>query len=114
MFPDSDNCFGRIKLAENLRILAVRLRLRDWHATVQQSPRDGERLYIESEAFRLRSGSNDGGECILEGVFDMDGKRGESAISKLSHELQELRIPHHFELYDESDSMCCEFKFEGH
>lgn len=113
MFPDSDNCYGRIKPGDNLRIVAARLSLRDWHASVEESPGDDDYLHVESEVFRLRSESTDSGEHILDGVFDTDGKRGESAIAKLSDDLQELGIPHHFELYDESGNMRREFKFEG-
>jgi hypothetical protein len=113
MFPDSENCFGRIKPGDNLRIVAVRLRLRDWKASVEESPDDDDRLHIESEVFKLRSASTDSEEHILDGVFDVDRKRGESGIAKLSDDLQELGIPHHFELYDDSGNMRREFKFEG-
>lgn len=110
--PDSENCFGRIKPGENLRIIAARLSLRDWHTSVRESP-GTDQLQIEAEGFKLRSESTGGKEHILDGVFDPDGERGESAIARLSEDLQEMAIPHHFELYDDSGKMRREFKFKG-
>ena len=114
MFPDSDNCFGRIRPSRNLHALAAQLTMRGWRASVQSSQsRAGERLHLESSALKVRSESSEGGEHVLDGVVDTDGSRGELAIADLSEHLQEMNIPHHFELYDDSDHMYREFKFEG-
>lgn len=111
MLPDTDNCFGRIRPGENLRIIAARLSLRDWRTSVRESP-GTDQLHIEAEGVELRSESTDGKEHILDGMFDPDGERGESAIARLSEDLQDMGIPHHFELYDDSGRMHREFKFE--
>jgi hypothetical protein len=113
MLPDSDNCFGRIKPRRNLHALAAQLTMRGWQASVQTSQsRAGERLRVESSHLELHSESSEPGEHIFDGVVDTD-RRGESAVAALSDHLQEMNIPHHFELYDESDHMYQEFKFEG-
>jgi hypothetical protein len=97
-----------------LHALAAQLTLRGWQTRVQTSQsRGGECLHVESSAIELRSESSKRGEHVLDGVVDTDGGRGELAMAALSDHLQEMNIPHHFELYDDSDRMHREFKFEG-
>lgn len=114
MLPDSNNCFGRIRSSRNLHALAAQLTLHGWQATVETlQSGDGERLHLKSSHLELCSESSERGEYILDGMADTDGEHGESAIAALSDHLQEMNIPHQFELYDESDHIYREFKFKG-
>lgn len=103
VFPDSDNCFGRIRPPRNLHAMAAQLTVRGWQANVQSSQSSaGECLYLESSDLKLRSEASGGGEHVLDGVIAIDGRRGDLAVAALSDGLQEINVPHHFELYDSS------------
>ena len=110
MFPDSNNCFGRIKPACNLGSLAIQLSNRGWRTRFQAAsyPRC-ECLRVESDVIELQFVPSDGDQHQFNGAFD--GTRGENALTKLSSDFRELQIPHRFELYDDSDSLYRDFKF---
>ena len=110
MFPDSNNCFGRINTACDLGSLAIQLSNRGWRTRFQGASTQGrECLCVESDAMELRFEPSDGDQHLFNGAFD--GSRGENALTKLSSDFRDLQIPHCFELYDDSDSLYREFKF---
>lgn len=110
MFPDSDNCYGRIKVACNLGSLAIQLSNCGWRTRFQAaSYLVRECLRVESDVMALQFEPTDGGQHLFSGAFD--GGRGEYALTKLSSDLREMQIPHRFELYDDSDSLYRELKF---
>jgi hypothetical protein len=110
MFPESNNCFGRIKSACNLGSLAIQLSNRGWRTRFQAASYQGrECLRVESDVIELQFEPSDGGQHLFNGAFD--GTRGENALTELSGDFRELQIPHHFELYDDSDSLYREVKF---
>jgi len=63
---------------------------------------------VESDVVDLSSEPLEGGQHLINGAFD--GSRGEADITRLSNDLRELQVPHHFELYDDSDSLYREIK----
>lgn len=110
MFPESKNCFGRIKPTCNLGSLAIQLSNRGWQTRFQASSGlNPECLRVEADVTALQFEPSDGGQYLFNGAFD--GIRGETALSKLSVDLREMQIPHRFELYDDSDSLYREFNF---
>lgn len=110
MFPDSNNCFGRIKSACNLGSLAIQLSNRGWRTRFQAASCLGrECLRVQSDAIELQFVPSEGDQHLFNGA--VDGARGENALAKLSSDLRELQIPHRFELYDDSDSLYRDFKF---
>ena len=110
MFPDSHNCFGRIKTGCDLESLATQLSNRGWRTRFQAASSQGpECLRVESDVVELQFEPSDGDQHLFNGAFD--GSLGEDALAKLSSDFRELQIPHRFELYDDSDSLHREFKF---
>lgn len=110
MFPDSNNCYGRIKAARNLETLATELSNRGWRTRFQAaSPQGRECLRVESDVMEIQFEPSDGGQYLFNGAFD--GTRGEDTLTKLSSDLRELQIPHRFELYNDADSLYREFEF---
>ncbi|MBC8872510.1 MAG: hypothetical protein H8E44_24010 [Planctomycetes bacterium] len=110
MFPESNNCYGRIKPACNLGSLAIQLSNRGWQTRFQAaSCLSRESLRVEADSIELRFEPTDGGQHLFNGAFD--GNRGEFALTKLSSDFRDLQIPHRFELYNDSDSLYREFKF---